>query len=140
MEHLIEAVRLSMRDGADPAARRAGLVACREILAALEGATAGFSAPSPPLPATTEAAPGASVPASAPAPMPGTPASSASPPPPLDPAAIASVFASLGKLPPEQLLDLAIARLRAALPAGATVPAPSPIRFQLIPLQLERSK
>jgi hypothetical protein len=53
---------------------------------------------------------------------------------PIDPAAVATLFASLGKLPPEQLLDLAIARLRAALPPGASVPAPAPLRFQLVPL------
>jgi hypothetical protein len=54
---------------------------------------------------------------------------------------VATLVASLGKLPPEQLLDLAIARLRAALPPGTTVPAPTPLRFQLIPLHhLGRSK
>jgi hypothetical protein len=34
----------------------------------------------------------------------------------------------------EQLLDLAIARLRAALPAGAEVAAAQPVKFQMLPL------
>jgi hypothetical protein len=37
-------------------------------------------------------------------------------------------------MPAEQLLDLAIARLRAALPPDSTAPATSPVRFQLIPI------
>ncbi|HWU88502.1 MAG TPA: hypothetical protein VN253_14550 [Kofleriaceae bacterium] len=52
----------------------------------------------------------------------------------VDPSAVATLVASLGKLPPEQLLDLAISRLRAALPPGANVPATAPLRFQLVPL------
>jgi hypothetical protein len=129
MENQIEAIRTALHADADPVARCAGLAACREILAALETATDG------------EAAEAATVqPQTAPAP---TSAATAPPvqTPPIDPAAIATLFASLGKLPPEQLLDLAIARLRAALPPNASVPAPTPLRFQLVPLHhLERSK
>jgi len=40
----------------------------------------------------------------------------------------------LRQLPPDQLLDLALQRLRAALPAGATVPTPKAIQFQLVPI------
>jgi hypothetical protein len=47
---------------------------------------------------------------------------------------IASVVSSLRGVPPDQLLDLAIARLRAALPAGAEVPRVEPLKFNLVPL------
>ena len=47
---------------------------------------------------------------------------------------IATVVAALRGLPPDQLLDLAIARLRAALPAEAAPPAVTPLRFPLIPI------
>jgi hypothetical protein len=53
------------------------------------------------------------------------------------PAAASPVAALVGALrgvPPDQLLDLAIAKLRASLPAGANVPAATPINFHLIPL------
>jgi hypothetical protein len=40
----------------------------------------------------------------------------------------------LRQLPPDQLLDLALQRLRAALPAGATVPPSKGIQFQLVPV------
>ena len=36
MENLIETIRTALRDEADPIARRAGLVACRKLLAMLE--------------------------------------------------------------------------------------------------------
>ena len=128
MDNLVEAVRLALRDDADSVARCAGLVACREILSTLEASTAAPKA---------EPAPGAPPPSS-----PAPESVAAQPPvPPIDTAAIATLVASLGKLPPEQLLDLAISRLRAALPQGTSVPAPSPLRFQLVPLHhLERPK
>jgi len=47
---------------------------------------------------------------------------------------VASVVDTLRKLSPDQLLDLAIQRLRAALPAGAEVPAPAPLHFHLVPI------
>ena len=46
---------------------------------------------------------------------------------------IASVVATLRGVPADALLDLAIAKLRAALPAGAEVPHVQPLRFQIIP-------
>jgi hypothetical protein len=52
---------------------------------------------------------------------------------PLPPEAAAFVDVLRG-IPPEQLLDLAIARLRAAIPAGVDVPAVTPIRFHIIPV------
>jgi hypothetical protein len=52
----------------------------------------------------------------------------------LNPSAVASAVAMLRNVAPEQLLDLAIAKLRAALPAGTPVPAVSPIKFNLVPV------
>jgi len=46
---------------------------------------------------------------------------------------IANAVAVLRGVPAEQLLDLAIAKLRAALPAGTEVPQAQPLKFQMIP-------
>jgi hypothetical protein len=133
MEPLIESVRAALRDDAPAAVRSEGLTACRKILAALEATIATDDEPAaPPIQAAAPEPPtpqAQGVPAATP-----SPPVSSSPAPAIDPAAITTLIASLGKLPPEQLLDLAIARLRAALPAGASVPAPTPLRFQLVPL------
>src|SRR5256885_16844697 len=51
-----------------------------------------------------------------------------------DASAIASAVAALRGVPPDKLLDLAIAKLRAALPAGADVPAVKPLAFHLVPI------
>ncbi len=48
--------------------------------------------------------------------------------------AIASAVAALRNVPPEQLLDLAIARLRAALPPETPVPASQPVKFHVVSL------
>jgi hypothetical protein len=48
------------------------------------------------------------------------------------PSPIATVVAALRGVPADQLLDLAIAKLRAALPAGTDVPHAQPLKFQLI--------
>ena len=157
MENLMEAIRAAVRDDAEPIARRAGLEACRKIVEVLAAATDSESAP-PASAMPTNTAPGVpsapttvpNEPAAAPSAPTGTPSAPAAAPiapavapaapttqasaPRIDPAEVATLVASLGKLPPEQLLDLAIARLRAALPAGANVPAPAPLRFQLVPL------
>lgn len=54
--------------------------------------------------------------------------------PAVNPAQVASMLTALRGLPPEQLLDVAIARLRAALPAEA-VPTPGrSIKLQLVPV------
>jgi hypothetical protein len=60
---------------------------------------------------------------------PGQPLTSAATTPPSQ---IASVVSALRGAPVEQVLDLAIARLRAALPAGTEVPAVTPLRFNLV--------
>ena len=41
---------------------------------------------------------------------------------------------ALSQLPPEQLLDMVLQRLRAALPAGAAVATPKGIQFSLVPV------
>jgi hypothetical protein len=47
---------------------------------------------------------------------------------------LAQMIGALRKMPADQLLDLAIQRLRAALPKGATVTEPKGIQFQLVPV------
>jgi hypothetical protein len=47
---------------------------------------------------------------------------------------VAQIVGAMRGLQPEQLLDLAIARLRAALPAGTAVPAVEPLKFNLVPV------
>lgn len=49
-------------------------------------------------------------------------------------APVAAMVSALRGMPPDQLLDLAIARLKAALPAGAEVAPVAPLKFQLLPL------
>ena len=47
---------------------------------------------------------------------------------------IAQIVGALRGVPPEQLLDLAIMKLRAALPEGTEAPAVVPLKFQLLPV------
>ena len=47
---------------------------------------------------------------------------------------LAQMLAVLQGVPPEQLLDLAIARLRAALPTESPALAVTPLRFHLVPV------
>lgn len=51
---------------------------------------------------------------------------------------IAAIVSAIRELPPEQLLDLAISRLRAALPAKAEPPPVAPLKFQMIRLPPKR--
>ncbi len=53
---------------------------------------------------------------------------------PINASQIASVVGALRGVPPDQLLDLAIARLRAALPTDAQLPRVEPLKFHIIPL------
>ncbi len=48
------------------------------------------------------------------------------------PSAIAAAVGALRGVPPDQLLDIAISRLRAALPSGVDVPAAQPLKFHII--------
>ena len=47
---------------------------------------------------------------------------------------VVAIVQTLRQLPPDQLLDLVIGRLRAALPAGVTVANPRGISFPLVPM------
>ena len=160
MESHIEAIRTAMQPEAAESAKQEGIRACRAILATLEGGAAKQQAApeASSEPATAPASIGATAPPSAEptsrqpgGPTAGAAASPAPEPAPHQPGGpslnttaspeLSALLQSLRGMPAEQLLDLAIARLRAALPPGSTVPATSPIRFQLIPLHhLERSK
>jgi hypothetical protein len=53
---------------------------------------------------------------------------------PLSGSQIAGVVSALRGVPPDQLLDLAIQRLRAALPVGVDVPPAPPLKFHIIPV------
>ena len=100
MENVLEAIQAAVASDASTEARAAGAVACRMILAALEGA-------------------------------PGEPMAAAIP---TSPSPIASIVGALRGVPPDQLLDLAIAKLRAALPAETQIPRVEPLKFQIIPM------
>lgn len=138
MDSYIEAIRLAIQPGATDEAKQSGIHACRAILAALEPASG-----EPPL-SPDASAPRPTEPAATPAPMPDAATAAAHPPMPPAPAPAAAspsmpelgaLIGALRGMPPEQLLDLAIARLRAALPAGSTAPTAAPVRFHLVPLQ-----
>ncbi len=49
-----------------------------------------------------------------------------------NPSAIAAAVGALRGVPPDQLLDIAISRLRAALPVGVDVPVAQPLKFHII--------
>lgn len=53
---------------------------------------------------------------------------------PLSGSQIAGVVSALRGVAPDQLLDLAIQRLRAALPAGVEVPPAPPLKFNIVPV------
>lgn len=111
MEQLIEAIRAATAPDAADDIKGAGANACRALLAALE-ARAGepLAAPPPVSPTAPNQAPA------------------------IDATQVQTAFHALGSMQPEQLLDLAIARLRAALPAGSAVSPTRPVKFQMIPL------
>lgn len=130
METLIETIRSAIADNASDDARAAGADACRTLLAALD-AKAG-EATTPMIPA----APGCSNDTPNPAAPPvATAVSNAIQS--TDPAQIANVISALRGIPVDELLDLAIARMRAALPAGVETPRVEPLKFHIV--QLPRS-
>jgi len=104
MEELIESIKMATASDANDETRAAGAVACRTILSALE-----VKAGEPMAPAASESAPSTA-------------------------AHVAGLVGALRQLPPEQLLDLAIARLRAALPTGVQVAPVEPVRFHIAQL------
>lgn len=102
METLIESIRAAIATDASDEARATGAQACRTILAALETKPGEAMIAAPP---TSGAAPATQ---------------------------IASVLGALRGLPAEQLLDLAITRLRAALPNGSETPSAAPLKFHIV--------
>jgi len=52
----------------------------------------------------------------------------------VNPSAIASAVVMLRNVPPDQLLDLAITKLRAALPAGTQAAPVAPLKFHIVPV------
>jgi len=104
--------------GLAPAADESARAIARELFGR-------FASAEPSLPS------GAMVPAGAPAtsPVPANPAPSA-----------AMMPGPRAQLSPDQLLDLLLARLRASLPAGATVANPRGIQFQLIPVPPDHAR
>jgi hypothetical protein len=153
MKDLIQIITEAGAPDAPPELRAAGLAACEELHTALSAlahriSEAGQPSPSPPTPAPILAAPIAPT-EHVPLPMPSAPTVPAAltallaPPgaptaaPGFDPVAVAAIVASLRGIPADQLLDLAIMRLRAALPTEKTA-APlansQPVRFHVVPL------
>ena len=129
MDTLLELVRRGLAPDADPTTRAAAREVCDRILHALGPAPTPPAAPAvavtpvAPTLAPVHGVPGAFVPAILP-PIPAVPTSP-----------LAQMVSVIRQLPADQLLDLAIQRLRAALPKGATVTEPKGIQFQLVPVQ-----
>ncbi len=65
--------------------------------------------------------------------VPGQPLAAAVVAPPMVPP-IAAIATALRGMPADQLLDLAIQKLRASLPPGAEPPRVQPLKFQLVPV------
>lgn len=61
------------------------------------------------------------------------------PAPRIDASQIANVVGALRGVSPDQLLELAIAKLRGALPAGTDVPRVEPLKFHIIPLPASKT-
>ena len=97
MEQLLEMIRAATAPDASDDIKGAGASACRALLAALEARAGEPLAPPPPVSLTSN------------------------PTPAIDATQVQTAIRALGTMQPEQLLDLAIARLRAALPAGSDV-------------------
>ena len=107
MDKILESIHLAVAADATPEARAAGIVACRTIVTALE------AVPGQPLTAPAQPVPS---------------------PPPIDNSRIGAILGALRGMPPDKLLDVAIAQLRAKLPAGAEAPTARPIAFHLVPI------
>ncbi len=101
MDQLLEAIRAATAPDASTEIKEAGATACRTLLIALEGKEGE--------------------PLAAPLPVPVAAA----------PPDITALVAGLKGVPVDQLLDLAIAKLRSALPAGTQV---APVRAYQVPL------
>lgn len=107
METLLQYIAAAMADDATADERAAGAHACRTILATLEAGVATPSTPSTPLGARTEEAL-------------------------VQPAVVQAAVTALRGMSVDQLLDLAITRLRGVVPAGGDVAPPAGVKFHLI--------
>lgn len=116
-EALLEILRRGLVPSADASAQAMARDVCARILLVLSPPSSTPAAPFVPL---APVSPTAGFVPSVVAPAPTSP--------------LAAMVGTLRNLPPEQLLDMAIQRLRAALPAGATVAEPKGIQFQLVPV------
>jgi len=117
-EALLEILRRGLAPTADASAQAMARDVCARILLALSPLSPTPAAPFVPL--APGAAPTAGFVPSVAVPTPTSP--------------LAAMVGTLRNLPPDQLLDMAIQRLRAVLPAGATVAEPKGIQFQLVPV------
>jgi len=117
MEALIDSIRLAVRDGASDDERRRGLAACRAVADALEGVVV------PDAPAAPAAVPAREATADATTAL----------VPVADAPLASNPFAGLSA---EQILDLAITKLRGAVGENEAVPAPAgqPFRLTLVPV------
>ena len=121
MDELIDKIRAATAIDATDDARAAGAEACRTLLIAFE------ANPEQPIESPTAAASTTLVQ------VPTAPTHQTSNPH----AAVQAIASALRGMTPDQLLDLAIVKLRAALPPGTNVPAPQPLKFQLIPINAD---
>jgi hypothetical protein len=132
MNALLKTITAATKPGATDDLRTAGADACRALLAVL-ATPAGE-----PMIVADEPATGTPPPTLAEAPPIVEPATPVAVPiaTPSPAATAANIVAALRGVPPEQLFDLAIHHLRAALPADAAASASNapPIRFHLIQL------
>jgi hypothetical protein len=119
---LLEMIARGLSPGADDATR----ATARDLWARF-AQTIATAAPVPPVP------PPAPVPPAAPV-LPVAPVIPGMPMPQMQTSPIAMAARALRQMPPDQLLDLALTRLRAALPQDATVPTPKGVQFQLVPV------
>ena len=121
MEALIDSIRLAVRDGASDDERRRGLAACRAVADALEG----VGVPDAPAASTAVTEPEATVDVTtALVPVAAAPVAS-------------NTFAGLSA---EQILDLAIAKLRGAVGESEAVPAPAGQSFRLTLVPVPRHR
>lgn len=123
MENLLESIRTAVTADASDEARAAGAQACRAILTALE------AKPGEPMTVATPAPSGAADTAA-----PAAPPAVANAIQTADPTQIANLVSALRGIPVDQLLDLAIARMRAALPSGVEAPRVEPLKFHIVQL------
>lgn len=124
MEALLDSIRIAVSDGASDDERRRGVIACRAVADALEGGIVA-DVPAPPAVVIAEPAPAEPAPAE----------------PPLAETALAHAVANplasnpFAGMTADQILELAIAKLRGAIGDDAPPPpAGQPFRLTLVPV------